>query len=94
MAFSFQNVSGALGPLPAYAPDAQLSRAIGRAYAAFVSRGDPNGEGGGGLPRWPKWTPDDAVNMVLLANGSWIEGDDFRAEGIDFINSVARELLA
>ncbi|KAK8019136.1 hypothetical protein PG990_004274 [Apiospora arundinis] len=45
VAFSFQNISGLLGPSPAYDGHAALARAIGRAYVNFVYDSDPNGAG-------------------------------------------------
>ncbi|KAI1434366.1 alpha/beta-hydrolase [Xylaria sp. CBS 124048] len=51
VAFSFQNISGLLGPSPAYDSHARLARAIGEAYVGFVNHFDPNlvGEAGLGL---------------------------------------------
>ncbi len=92
VAFSFQNISGALGPLPEHQSYRDLSTSIGKAYANFAHSHDPNGRTG--LPGWPKWTAQGPVNMVLLANGSWVEQDTFREQGIAFINSISRELLA
>ncbi|KAI6819547.1 carboxylesterase [Hortaea werneckii] len=105
--FSFQNISGALGPLPEFENFRELSRGIGRAYASFVWEGQPNGAqgvtggvGGGkgdnvtGLPFWPRYKLDSPTNIVLNANGSWVEADTWREEGIAFINSISRELLA
>ncbi|KAK4539832.1 hypothetical protein LTR36_010293 [Oleoguttula mirabilis] len=99
--FSFQNISGALGPLPEYQSYKDLSLSIGKAYASFVSSHQPNGEAGygtvgngTGLPSWPKYTLGAPRNMVLNANGSFVEDDTWRREGIAFINSISRELLA
>lgn len=95
--FSFQNISGALGPLPKYESYSELSHSIGKAYANFVGTLDPNGVGGGnqsGLPYWPEWKDAERVNVVLNSNGSFIEPDMFREEGISFINSITRELVA
>lgn len=103
--FSFQNISGALGPLPEYKSYRTLSKDIGTAYARFVGTGDPNGSGvlaGNGssnatatdLPYWPQWTDGKRVNIVLNSNGSFIEDDTFREDGIRFINTISRELLA
>ncbi|KAK0644976.1 Cholinesterase [Lasiodiplodia hormozganensis] len=98
--FSFQNISGALGPYPEYK---ELSLGIGRAYANFVATGDPNGDANGTadgdvatLPYWPKYDLADPVNIVLNANGSFLEADTWRKEGIAFINThqVLRELLS
>ena len=95
VAFSFQNISGSLGPVPQYESYGKLSRGIGEAYVSFVNGRDPNGSGrNASLPFWPKWTDGERVNMVLNSNGSFAEKDDFREEGIDFINSIDRELWA
>ncbi|KAK8201911.1 hypothetical protein M8818_005436 [Zalaria obscura] len=95
--FSFQNISGALGPLPTYQSYKDLSLGIGRAYANFVATHDPNGVGAGdgtGLPEWERYMLERPTNMVLNANGSFVEADTWREEGIAFINSVDRQLLA
>ena len=107
--FSFQNISGALGPLPEYQSYKDLATSIGRAYASFVSFHQPNGPSVGaggyggasgkatnftGLPTWPKYSLSRPTNMVLNANGSFVEADTWRREGIAFINSISRELLA
>ena len=108
VAFSFQNISGLLGPSPKYDADLRLARAIGEAYVRFVYSLDPNpsrGDAAGGngsslnalpLPYWPKYDVRNPVNMVLNASGPFIEPDTFRREGIEFLNTfeVARELLA
>ncbi|KAF2476336.1 alpha/beta-hydrolase [Lindgomyces ingoldianus] len=95
--FSFRNVSGALGPSPRYESYKDLSTDIGRAYVNFVETEDPNGIGNSkrvGLPAWPKYALAAPKNMVLNSNGSYVEDDTWRNEGIAFINSLARELLA
>ncbi|KAK8041726.1 Alpha/Beta hydrolase protein [Apiospora rasikravindrae] len=43
VAFSFQNVSGLLGPRAEYEGHLRLARGIGRAYVNFVYDADPNG---------------------------------------------------
>lgn len=105
--FSFQNISGALGPLPEYQSYKDLSLNIGRAYARFVSSHDPNADAGAteyaggtsgsnftGLPTWPKYDVGAPKNMVLNSNGSFVEDDTWRPEGVAFINGISRELLA
>ncbi|KAK1991882.1 carboxylesterase [Colletotrichum falcatum] len=103
VAFSFQNISGLLGPSPQFDGHARLARAIGQAYVRFVHQLDPNpraggGGGGGGnatrcttatslLPRWPRYDVGAPKNMVLNASSSFVEDDTWRKEGIDFINS-------
>lgn len=91
--FSFQNISGALGPLPQFQSYKDLSLGIGKAYARF-SNGLPPSDGGEGLPEWPSYDTSAPKNLVLNSNGSFVEDDTFREEGIGFINSVWRELLA
>jgi len=97
--FTLQNNTGTLGPLPGFEKHKYLSEAIGRAYINFVNSWDPNyGKyeeqwGVARLPPWPDYG-ESAVNMVLNANQTIVEADDWRKEGIDFINSISKELLA
>ena len=100
VAFSFQNISGLLGPSPAYDSHRRLSRAIGESYIRFVNNLDPNptandSSSGALLPYWPRYSPESPANMVLNATRSCVEADTFRAEGIAFINTadVSRKLL-
>lgn len=102
VAFSFQNISGLLGPAPEFDSHVRLARAVGEAYVRFVWDLDPNPKGNGTergegmLPWWPKYDLEKPVNMVLNASGSYLEDDTYRREGMAFINSpeVARELLS
>lgn len=96
VAFSFQNISGLLGPSPEYDNHRKLARAVGEAYVHFVNELDPNGKGEGGLlPTWPVYELEAPKNMVLNATVSWVEDDTWRKEGIDFINTpeVSKEML-
>ncbi|TVY82860.1 Lipase [Lachnellula suecica] len=89
--FSFR----ALGPLPKYQNYTDLSRNIGEAYISFVNDQNPNtSRGNSTLPVWPKYDLSSPKNMVLNSNLTYVEDDTFRKEGIDFINSIDRELLA
>jgi carboxylesterase type B len=95
--FSFQNISGAMGPLPRYQSYRTLSTSIGKSYANFVGTWNPNGgneTSETGLPYWPRYSIEKPTNMVLNATASFVEKDTFRKEGISFINSIWRELLA
>ncbi|KAJ6049612.1 hypothetical protein N7444_006328 [Penicillium canescens] len=100
VAFSFQNISGLLGPSPEYDSHRRLSRAIGKAYIRFAYNFDPNPSGHSDeshedIPYWPRYTVLNPRNMVLNASGSYVESDTYRREGISFLNSpeVSRELL-
>ena len=94
--FSFQNISGLLGPSPQYDSHAELANSIGQAYVRFVNNLDPNPKGSkkGSLPKWPKYDMSKPRNMVLNATKNWVEDDTWRKEQIEYINSyeVAREL--
>lgn len=100
VAFSFQNISGELGPSPKYDEHAELGRVIGEAYIRFVNNLDPNpvtvdkGARDLKVPHWPIYDIAEPKNIVFNATEVWVEDDDWRKEGIDFINSyeVAREL--
>ncbi|KAI0908810.1 lipase [Ustulina deusta] len=106
VAFSFQNISGLLGPSPGYDSHAKLARAIGRAYVGFVNHLDPNAgatekkdgddDEAGRLPYWPVYDVAKPTNMVLNATKNWVEADTWRREGIQFMMSpeVAKELLS
>jgi cholinesterase len=93
--FSFQNISGALGPLPEYRTYTDLSHNIGKAYISFVNDFDPNtSKHNSTLLNWPRYDLDNPQNLVLNSNRSYVEDDTFRREGIAFINTIDRELLA
>jgi carboxylesterase type B len=86
-----------MGPLPIYQSYKALSTSVGKSYANFVGTYDPNGgneTSETGLPYWPRYTVEKPTNMVLNATASFVEKDTFRKEGISFINSIWRELLA
>ena len=42
-------------------------------------------------PTWPNYARD-AVNLVFNRRGSYVEKDDYRLEGIEFINQLGAEL--
>ncbi|KAI1496893.1 lipase [Biscogniauxia marginata] len=102
VAYSFQNISGELGPSPQYDNHARLAKAIGQAYIGFVYNLDPNkasskdDRGEKLLPTWPVYDLDTPMNMVLNATETWVEEDTWRKEGIAFMMTpeVAKELLS
>jgi carboxylesterase type B len=100
VAFSFQNISGLLGPSPQFDSHARLAREIGEAYVRFVYELDPNPKfytnDSSALPLWPRYDLSRPVNRVLNASRSYVEDDTYRKEGIAYMNSaaVARELLS
>jgi carboxylesterase type B len=100
VAFSFQNISGLLGPSPEFDSHARLARTVGEAYVRFVYDLDPNARANSSnnsaLPQWPRYDLSRPVNMVLNASWNHIEHDTYRKEGIAYMNTpaVARELLS
>jgi carboxylesterase type B len=99
--FSFQNMTGKMGPYNEFSHHRILSEKWGAAYVNFVVRADPNPVGGKGyqnlgvatLPYWPSHSEEQA-NMLLNATHLYVEKDDYREEGIEFINNITRELMA
>ncbi|KAH7131022.1 carboxylesterase [Dactylonectria macrodidyma] len=94
VAFSFQNITGLLGPSPQYDSHRRLSLAIGEAYIRFVNNLDPNPTHERfewqievQLPHWPKYSLSRPRNLVLSENGSYVEVDDYRKDAIAYINT-------
>ncbi|KAI1075348.1 alpha/beta-hydrolase [Whalleya microplaca] len=102
VAYSFQNISGELGPSPEYDSHARLAKAIGQAYIGFVNHLNPNKvpwdsrRDAVPLPQWPVYDMGKPRIMVFNATGPWIEEDTWRQEGIAFIMTpeVQKELLS
>ncbi|KAK6540854.1 hypothetical protein TWF694_008237 [Orbilia ellipsospora] len=93
--YTFQNISGLLGPLPAYAKDKVLSQDIGRAYISFVYDHDPNTSRGkdSTLPYWPQYNLKNPKNIVFNAShGSWVEDDTYRKKAMAYLNQVDSDL--
>ena len=47
---------------------------------------------GSTLPYWPRYDLASPRNIVLEANGSYVEEDTYRKEGMAFLNEVASDL--
>ena len=96
--YVFQNIAGKLGDLRAMKAHLMVAESIGTYYVNFINRHDPNPAvdyqtGSVDLPKWPVYK-DEAVNMAFHPDGLHTEKDDWRSEGIRFINSISREILA
>jgi carboxylesterase type B len=106
VAFSFQNITGLLGPSPQYDDKLRLARAVGMSYIRFVNSLDPNPDSKSHaaglsttstpLPSWPRYDLKRPQNLVFNATKAFVEADTFRKEGIAFMNTyeVSRELLS
>ncbi|GAQ07692.1 lipase 4 [Aspergillus lentulus] len=91
--FVFANPVQNITPLGTDPTRLELGNMAARMWTSFVTDLDPNGHGVPQIPQWPKYTPGKkASNFVfrLPRNGSYVERDDYRLEGMDYINSIAR----
>ncbi|KAE8322615.1 Alpha/Beta hydrolase protein [Aspergillus sergii] len=82
-----QNIT-ALGDDPARL---ELGNLAARMWTSFVVDLDPNGHNVANIPQWPQYSQETS-NFVfrLPKDGSYIEADTYRADGIDYINSIPR----
>jgi cholinesterase len=95
VAFSFQNISGALGPLPEHENYTALSHNIGKAYISFVNDSEANTSNGNStLHYWSSYDLATVQNIELNSNRSYVEPDTSRENGIAFINAIDREIFA
>ncbi|PYI12031.1 carboxylesterase family protein [Aspergillus sclerotiicarbonarius CBS 121057] len=83
-----QNIT-ALGSDPARL---SLGNMAARMWTAFASDLDPNGHGVPDIPQWPKYDSSDPMDFVfrLPRTESYVEKDTYRAEGIEYINTIVR----
>ncbi|KAB8225932.1 Alpha/Beta hydrolase protein [Aspergillus novoparasiticus] len=82
-----QNIT-ALGDDPARL---ELGNLAARMWTSFVVDLDPNGHNVANIPQWPQYSQETS-NFVfrLPKDGSYIEADTYREDGIDYINSIPR----
>ncbi|KAJ6015629.1 Triacylglycerol lipase (LipA) [Penicillium herquei] len=83
-----QNITTLEASLPSRLPLGQMAA---RMWTSFAADLNPNGHGIPNIPQWPDFS-HNASNFVfrLPRNESYIELDDYRTEGMDYINSIAR----
>ncbi|KAL4965319.1 putative triacylglycerol lipase (LipA) [Aspergillus stella-maris] len=70
-----------------------LANLAARMWSSFVTDLDPNGHGVNSIPEWPAYISDSAPsNFVfrLPREESYVEGDGYRMEGMEYINSIPR----
>lgn len=76
-----------LSPWSGYAT---LAEQMSAQWIYFVNHGSPNGDG---VPYWPMYnTSQGGVNLVLrhpMRNGSFVEKDTYRQDGIAYLQQVA-----
>ncbi|KAF7350016.1 Carboxylic ester hydrolase [Mycena venus] len=72
-----------LGPTAPIA-DRFLGTYMSRTWASFIATGDPNNANVPSKVHWPKYS-EEPSNMVWQTQGSTVEEDNFRQEGMQFI---------
>jgi len=70
------------------ASDILLSTAMIDYWVSFATSLDPNDGKGSARPKWEQYTPDNQVLIQLNGDNLTTIPDDYRKEGIDFINSI------
>ncbi|KAL4976588.1 Alpha/Beta hydrolase protein [Aspergillus desertorum] len=71
----------------------ELANLAARMWASFVTDLDPNGHAVNGIPQWPRYSAvDSPSNFVfrLPKNESYVEADDYRVDGIAYLNAIPR----
>ncbi|KAL6233205.1 hypothetical protein BDW75DRAFT_215736 [Aspergillus navahoensis] len=71
----------------------ELANLAAQMWASFVTDLDPNGHGVNDIPQWPQYsTSDSPSNFVfrLPRNESYVEADDYRVDGIAYLNTIPR----
>ncbi len=84
-------------PIPNVMAMKRESYAMQAAWISFAAMGDPNRHGLSWIPHWPCYDESRPVNFVFNATlddklNLHVERDDFRKEGIAFINSINENL--
>ncbi|KAL4793842.1 carboxylesterase family protein [Aspergillus venezuelensis] len=70
-----------------------LANLAARMWSSFVTDLDPNGHGVDSIPLWPAYRSDsEGSNFVfrLPKEEIYVETDDYRAQGVEYINSIPR----
>ncbi|KAF1961893.1 alpha/beta-hydrolase [Byssothecium circinans] len=77
-----------IGPYPEYY---ELSNQMSRAWISFVHGMNPNGYHLKGSPVWPEYGTSEE-NMVFKVGQNSIERDDWRADQIEYLNTISAAL--
>ncbi|KAI1539401.1 PnbA Carboxylesterase type B [Pyrenophora tritici-repentis] len=87
--FVFGNKEQQLTPLGNTPENIALSKLVMRMWTAFAYDLDPNGHGVPQTPMWPSYA-SNATNFVFRKDVSYIEADDDRETGVEYINNLVR----
>ncbi|RDW67168.1 putative triacylglycerol lipase (LipA) [Aspergillus mulundensis] len=91
--FVFANPVQDITPLGDDPARLELANLAARMWASFVTDLDPNGHGLSDIPQWPEYSASsDPSNFVfrLPRDDSYVEKDDYRVEGIAYLNTIPR----
>ncbi|KAI9370647.1 Alpha/Beta hydrolase protein [Aspergillus egyptiacus] len=91
--FVFANPAQNFTPLGDDPARLDLANLAARMWTSFVVDLDPNGHGVPGIPGWPQYTTSPRPsNFVfrLPKSESYVEDDDYRADGMSYINTIPR----
>ncbi|THU99545.1 esterase 1 [Dendrothele bispora CBS 962.96] len=75
-------------PRNATLSDSKISLNMIDYWVSFATSLDPNDGLGSPRPKWSQYTPENQVVMQLNGDNTTLIPDDYRKEGIDFINSM------
>ncbi|RDW91722.1 hypothetical protein BP5796_02887 [Coleophoma crateriformis] len=67
-----------------------LAKLMSSSWVSFVHDLDPNQNGIHGALNWPKYATQNPQHIVWAANGTYIEYDNFRAEGMKYMAQIAK----
>ncbi|GAA5824316.1 hypothetical protein JCM5353_007021 [Sporobolomyces roseus] len=90
VAYVFSNPLKTANTLGTRPGDAELAKLMTSQWVSFIHDLTPNNNGIEGSPQWPSYQEGPA-NFVHRRNGSWVEPDTYRSEGIAYINEIAAE---
>ncbi|PHH66126.1 hypothetical protein CDD81_189 [Ophiocordyceps australis] len=71
----------------------QNTRHFMSALVSFVNDLNPNTNGATDIPFWPEWSKSDEKTMRFRETGNDIIRDDYRKEGMGYINEIGDSLL-
>ncbi|KAK4701276.1 hypothetical protein P7C70_g4959, partial [Phenoliferia sp. Uapishka_3] len=89
--YVFSNPLPTTSPLGNRPSDRALAKLMTSHWISFIHDLDPNYTELNSTAYWPKYA-SEASNMVFERQGSYVEPDNFREEGIAFINQLGPEM--
>ncbi|KAL8278026.1 hypothetical protein RQP46_009658 [Phenoliferia psychrophenolica] len=91
VAYVFSNPLPTQNPLGNRPSDLELAELMTSYWISFIHSLNPNDSGVPNAPYWPNYA-DQPKNMVFNRLESYAEDDDFRSDGITFVNQLGGQL--